>query len=418
VLKTREFPAKFPTCRELPHGDWFAATVVSATHSASPETFAVCGKLPVFPGLCPPKSGPQIGDRRKAGFCALIRPAVSNAVTSEEFVEGFTPPDYLIDGFLQRQFIYALTGQTGSGKTAIALFIAYCVAKGRALGAREVQAGRVIVFAGENLDDVRQRWIAMAELFDFDVKTIDVHFVDGVVSLKTVGNFIRKEIEDSGPATLIIVDTSAACFEGINENDNTEVGTYARRLRKLTKMPGGPTVLVNCHPTKNAGDNNLLPRGGGAHLAEIDGNLTCTHNDAVISISTQGKFRGAEFKPLTFETRTATAERLKDSRGRSIWTVYADELADTEVEKRKAKGQEDEDKVLILMLKAKTPPSRAEIAMHCGCVYATGDPNKSKATRILEKLEKEGFVKKERGESYQLTEKGKRAAKEAEDVPF
>jgi hypothetical protein len=111
----------------------------------------VCGKLPVFPGLCPPKSGPQIGDRRKAGFCALIRPAVSNAVTSEEFVEGFTPPDYLIDGFLQRQFIYALTGQTGSGKTAIALFIAYCVAKGRALGAREVQAGRVIVFAGENL---------------------------------------------------------------------------------------------------------------------------------------------------------------------------------------------------------------------------------------------------------------------------
>ena len=112
MLKTREFPAKFPTCRELPHGDWFAATVVSATHSASPETFAVCGKLPVFPGLCPPKSGPQIGDRRKAGFCALIRPAVSNAVTSEEFVEGFTPPDYLIDGFLQRQFIYALTGQT------------------------------------------------------------------------------------------------------------------------------------------------------------------------------------------------------------------------------------------------------------------------------------------------------------------
>jgi hypothetical protein len=136
------------------------------------------------------------------------------------------------------------------------------------------------------------------------------------------------------------------------------------------------------------------------------------------SLTAQRACRGAEFKPLTFETRTATAERLKDSRGRSIWTVYADELADTEVEKRKAKGQEDEDKVLILMLKAKTPPSRAEIAMHCGWVYATGDPNKSKATRILEKLEKEGFVKKERGESYQLTEKGKRAAKEAEDVPF
>jgi hypothetical protein len=36
--------------------------------------------------------------------------------------------------------------------------------------------------------------------------------------------------------------------------------------------------------------------------------------------------------------------------------------------------------------------------MHCGWIYATGDPNKSKATRILEKLE-EGFVKKERAGS-------------------
>ena len=41
---------------------------------------AVCGKLPVFPGGCVPKSGPQIGDRRKGAFSALILPAVSNAV--------------------------------------------------------------------------------------------------------------------------------------------------------------------------------------------------------------------------------------------------------------------------------------------------------------------------------------------------
>ena len=39
-----------------------------ATHSASLETVAVCGKLPVFPGVCVPKSEPQIGDWRKSGF--------------------------------------------------------------------------------------------------------------------------------------------------------------------------------------------------------------------------------------------------------------------------------------------------------------------------------------------------------------
>jgi hypothetical protein len=61
------------------------------------------------------------------------------------------------------------------------------------------------------------------------------------------------------------------------------MGTYARQLRRFTTMPGGPTVLVNCHPVKNASSDNLLPRGGGAFLAEVDGNLTCTRNDTVVS---------------------------------------------------------------------------------------------------------------------------------------
>ena len=40
------------------------------------------------------------------------------------FVTGFTPPDYLIDGILQRRFIYAFTGRTGEGKTSVCLRLA------------------------------------------------------------------------------------------------------------------------------------------------------------------------------------------------------------------------------------------------------------------------------------------------------
>src|SRR5262249_33891369 len=40
------------------------------------------------------------------------------------FMGGFVPPDYLIEGMLQRRFVYALTGQTGHAKTAIALLFA------------------------------------------------------------------------------------------------------------------------------------------------------------------------------------------------------------------------------------------------------------------------------------------------------
>src|SRR5262249_59998230 len=40
---------------------------------------------------------------------------------SKQFVAGFVPPDYIVDGFLQEGFLYSLTGSTGAGKTAITL---------------------------------------------------------------------------------------------------------------------------------------------------------------------------------------------------------------------------------------------------------------------------------------------------------
>ena len=43
--------------------------------------------------------------------------------SSAEFVADFTPPDYVLDGILQRRFCYSLTGRTGAGKTAILLLL-------------------------------------------------------------------------------------------------------------------------------------------------------------------------------------------------------------------------------------------------------------------------------------------------------
>ncbi len=40
------------------------------------------------------------------------------------FVSGFVPPDYLIDGWLQRRFVYSITEMTGHGKTTVMLYIA------------------------------------------------------------------------------------------------------------------------------------------------------------------------------------------------------------------------------------------------------------------------------------------------------
>jgi AAA domain len=239
-------------------------------------------------------------------------------VSSSEFVAGFVPPDYVLDGILQRRFLYSLTAPTGTGKTAIALLLAASVALGRPIGEHDVERGRVLYLAGENPDDVRMRWVAMSEAMGFDVDKIDVNFVPGVFKLSEIKACISAEIERIGQVSLVIVDTSAAFNEGSDENDNVQMGLHARRMRELVKLPGGPCVVVACHPVKNAAADALLPRGGGAFVAEVDGNLTAWKTDSVVTLHWQGKFRGRDFAPIPFRLSLATTPTLKDSKGRTI----------------------------------------------------------------------------------------------------
>jgi hypothetical protein len=154
--------------------------------------------------------------------------------SSAQFVAGFVPPEYLLDGILQRLFCYALTAATGAGKTAFALLLAMCVALGRRLADRDVERGAVLYFASENSVDVQARWVAMAQHYKFDVDTIDVHFVSGATKLSEITERITAEAQAIGDLALVIVDTSAATFEGEDENSNVHVMEHAKRMRSLT----------------------------------------------------------------------------------------------------------------------------------------------------------------------------------------
>jgi hypothetical protein len=136
-----------------------------------------------------------------------------------------------------------------------------------------------LYLAGENHIDIRYRWIAMAQQMDFDPDAIDVHFIEGRFSIPKKFDALKRLAERLGGFDFIVVDSSAAFFETDDENNNAQAGRHASNLRELTTLPGNPCVLALCHPPKNAGEDNLQPRGGGAYVAEIDGNLTATKDD-------------------------------------------------------------------------------------------------------------------------------------------
>ncbi len=333
-------------------------------------------------------------------------------VPSRAFVADYVPPDYLLDGILRRRFVYSFTGYTGGGKTAVALLLSACVALGQSFGGREADKGRVLYLAGENDEDVRMRWIAMGEKMGFDADAIEVYFIPVRFPISERLEQLRKEVKAIGSLDLVVVDTCAAYFEGDNDNDNVQMGNHARLLRSLTSLPGGPCVLVPSHPTKGASNDNLLPRGGGAFVFEMDGNLVCMKNETIVDVHWQGKFRGPNFDPLSFELVSLTTDKLRDSKGRLAHTVMARPLTDEARQAIEKETRKDEDALLALLSNSFSGTMRG-MCEALGWVYSNGKPATSRVFRAMETLRRQGLVETLRGE-WRLTVKGKKAAKEVE----
>jgi hypothetical protein len=323
-------------------------------------------------------------------------------LSSAEFVAGFKPPDYLIVGWLQRRFVYSLTAATGDGKTAVALLIALLVSQGLGLGRLKVKRGRVLYFAGENPDDVRMRWMATTQQFGLTPEDIDnVYFVPGVFKFTDISERIHQEMA-ARELALVIVDTSAAYFETDDENNNIQALAHAKRLRELSRLPGGPTVLICCHPTKNA--ESLVPRGGGAFLNEVDGNLTCKRNDLAVELHWHGKFRGPDFAPMFFQLKVVTHERLKDTEGNLIQTVVALSLSDEGMRDISEHRRADEDQVLLSIDENPALSSR-DRAQQMGWFMKSGDPYHMRVVRAEKALEKAKLITKNR-DGWELTKHG------------
>lgn len=346
-----------------------------------------------------------------------VEPA-SLILTGSEFTQGFVPPDYLVEGILQRRFFYWMTARTGHAKTTICLLLAALVATGRDLGGRQVQRGDVLYFAGENPDDIRMRVIALVQEFGLSEAELNrIHFMPGVRKLSQIGPRIRAEVERKKLSLgLVIVDTSQAFYEGDDDNSNVEMLNHARRMRALVDLPGGPTVLVAAHPIKNADETQLIPRGGSAALNEADGNLTAyMATPGIAQVHWCGKFRGADFAPLMFEIKTVTCPTLKTSAGKEIPTVVA-KLMDAK-EEEAAEHKQTEDENAVLMELGQQQLSSVELAKRLKWFMGDGRPYRVRVHRALKGLQEDGLVRIHR-KLWVTTKSGQKELVTTKGQPF
>jgi len=324
------------------------------------------------------------------------------------FTEEYEAPDWIIEGVLQRGRLYACTSLTAHGKTAVWLYNACMIACGTPVGAHRTKKADVLIMQGENPDDLKGRILAMEQAVAPDYLP---YIMPGHIPLSAEHILrLRGDCQElSLSLGLVIVDTAASFFPFEEENNNVQAGEYARDiLRKLTQLPGDPAVVVLCHPTKAAARDNLMPRGGGAFLNELDGNFTLWSE--VLGQTTvlhwQDKIRGPDFEPINYRLRPVALERYTDNFGNPPFSVIAEAISDDAAASQNASMLITENQVLRTIRDHPTF-SFTDIAEALGWKNALHQPLRSKVQRAVKGLERDKLVHQPRQRGrYVLTEKG------------
>ncbi len=289
---------------------------------------------------------------------------------------------------------------------------------GRMIGQLDVFKGNVLILAGENPADLEARMIGMGKAL-LNIPTHQLPFVlpgNFPLNEEEADTLVENIKELAVSLAMIVGDTASSFFPGDDENSNVQAGQYARTWRGIfsSKCDGRPAIIVLCHPIKGASQTNLLPRGGGALLNELDGNLTLwsASQGEVTELHWQGKIRGPDFDRIGFRLRQVPTG-LVDENDRPEMTIVAAPMSDEAVADHGKQVIANQDAVLIA-LRDNPTWSHAQIARNAGWVDDADRPMKPRVRRAIALLADDKLVEQQRkGTPWSITDKGRKVLEKA-----
>jgi hypothetical protein len=341
--------------------------------------------------------------RREAGS-EEPRPFVPKYKDLAAFIREYQPISYTLEGILPRGVFYFRTARRSTGKTAflIAALFAIILGNSEILGVK-VKKGRIAYIALENPTDLRMK-LAVARFhfapagMSLDDLADMVTIIDARLPVKEIVEQLTVATEELGHFQAVFWDTFQAGFTGDEFNDNAGILKYAQQLRMLTELPGSPSLLVAAHPTKNAGEAELIPYGGGSSINEADGNLTLWTEDGSIKLHFN-RVRGPEFEPLFYRIEKLSSPDILDDEGRQILLPVLRPTSASIVENRKDAAAQTN----IDLLKAMVAEPRVSVRQWARTIGLSHQTVSWKLT----KLGKDKFVERGADDRWRLTKKGR-----------
>jgi hypothetical protein len=252
---------------------------------------------------------------------APSRPAARLEFLSPAQCADMPPRGYVIKGLIAPGDVGCIFGAPGAGKSLLAPALGYAVAQGRAAFGMRTRAGRVLYVAAEDIRGMHGRTQSLrrryGEADEFLVGAIDDLLSDGSPDLKALLALVK----ETRP-TMIIIDTLAAAFPGLEENSPDGMSTVVGVGRRLAAH--GAAVVFIHHDRK---DGAPMPRGHSLFNGALDFALQLKPKD------TDGIVRGTLTKNRNgtidreFAFRIGIEVMGEDSDGDPITFAVCEELA-------------------------------------------------------------------------------------------
>ncbi|WP_140886982.1 AAA family ATPase [Muricoccus nepalensis] len=243
---------------------------------------------------------------------------------------------YYVKGILAPGDLALIFGQPGCGKSLLGPLMAYALADGRRVFGRRTRKCRVLYIAAEAGADMEVRLVALRKRYG---AVNGLHMIAVPMDLQNLDcrdlKELRAEIKRLQP-DVIFVDTIAAAFPGMEENEARDMGKAVRTLRSLAdeaeRGAPKPAVVAIHHAPKEG----LTPRGHGLLNGDCDVTMRVEGQDDQPRRVTFGKNRNGP-SGHAFDFGICLEELGIDEDGDAIRRPVAVELDQEEAKKPKGK---------------------------------------------------------------------------------